>query len=191
MPKDYAGRGRSGSARKSSTRRKRKPSRSRTSQAQRVFFHGPSFTIGAVVGAAIIIVTAYAPQLLFTEDAAESKAAPQTSEAPEVRFEFPDLLRDTEVQPDPEPYAVPPSTTQAERTYTIQAASFRTIEDADRLRADLLLQNLPATTQPRQVSGSTWYRVVVGPFAKQVEANRAMTQLRSQGLTAIWLNDHN
>ncbi len=184
MPKDFAGRGKS-------TPRKRKTNR-RASPKQRVLFHGPSFTSGALVGAAIVILAAYGPELLEGQVTSAPPADGQAQESPRIKFEFDSMLKESEVQADPEPYAVPEELRpEAAGKFHIQAASFRALEDAETLRANLLLQNLPAQTLARDVTGSRWYRVVVGPFERRVEADRAMTQLREQGLSAIWINNHN
>ena len=63
----------------------------------------------------------------------------------------------------PDPAAEPAS-------FSIQAASFRNEDEADRLRASLLLKNIPATVDRSVVSGATWYRVRVGPFENLREA---------------------
>ena len=118
-----------------------------------------------------------------------SEDAPQQA-ARALEFTFPDTLKNSEVAADPEPYAVPEQQRQRlESVYNIQAASFRSKADADQLRARLLLENLPARTASSRVSGQTWYRVVVGPFQGQREADRAMTRLREQGLSAIRLRE--
>ena len=187
MPKDFAGRGRAAP-------KKRKKSRSakRVSPKQRVLFHGPSFASGALVGAAIVVLAAYGPELIQTPDTTAASPVQPTETAPKLEFEFPDLLRKTEVTPDPEPYAVPvPEEGEIAATFNIQAASFQALADADALRAELLLANLPVRTSASDVNGQRWYRVVVGPFAKRVEADRAMTRLRERGLGAIWINIHN
>jgi len=186
MPRDFAGRSRT-------TKRKptrRKPSK-RVSPRSKVAFHGPSFSGGALVGAAIVIVAAYAPELVDSTDVqhVNDPAAVTAPARPQVKFEFPKLLKEQEVQADPEPYAVPESAKDdAATSYSIQAASFRSRDDAEQLRARLLLQDLPAASSKSEVSGSTWYRVTVGPFARKVEAQRAMTKLRDQGLSAMWLS---
>jgi len=184
MPKDFAGRT-SSSARRSSRTAKRKPAK-RSNPRQRVLFHGPSFATGALVGAALVILTAYGPELLQLPEA----AAPQNEDTPSQRqpleFTFPDALKNSEVKADPEPYAVPEEQRRSlNQVYNIQAASFRDKVDADQLRARLLLENLPAHVDASRVNGQTWYRVVVGPVQGRVEADRAMTRLRSQGLSAI------
>jgi hypothetical protein len=71
-------------------------------------------------------------------------------------------------------------------TFMLQAASFRSREDAERLRAALLLMDLPASTTTSSLSTGTWHRVTVGPFDSRVQAERAMTRLREQNIAAIW-----
>ena len=190
MTKDFAGRNSRASKPKKRVQ-KRKPA-----APARVFFHGPSFTTGALVGAAIVILAAYAPDYLSENSpgggASQRPATDQTEPARPMQFEFPDMLKDTEVLADPEPYAVP-STSSGDQpeVWHIQAASFREKADAEVLRARLLLDNLPATTEVSQANGSQWYRVVLGPFSRRVDANRAMTRLREQGISGMWLNNHN
>jgi cell division protein FtsN len=187
MPKDYAGRGRA----PTKAKRKRKPAK-RVSPKQRVIFHGPSFAVGALVGAAIVILTAYGPELFEVPQVTQNTTATDERAAPALEFDFPDLLKNSQVVADPEPYAVPEELqSTANRSYRIQAASFRNHTDAEQLRARLLLENLPAQTSTSDVSGQVWHRVVVGPFPRRVEAERAMTRLREQGLTAMWMNDRN
>ena len=109
-----------------------------------------------------------------------------TEPTPTLRFEFPTILRDTEVQGDPSSYSVPkPSLPGEEVVYRVQAASFRKVDDADQLRALLLLQNLPVEMSTSQVNGQRWHRVVVGPFTRKLDAERARTKLREQDLPAI------
>jgi len=189
MPKDFAGRAKTtGQKRKAS--RPKKPTK-RVSPKQRVLFHGPSFATGALVGAAIVVLAAYGPQLLQTPSNSQIEVLARDSAEPvELEFEFPEMLRSFEIQADPEPYAVPEEKKrQLSQTYHIQAASFRNRSDADQLRAQLLLDNLPATVATTEVREQTWYRVVVGPFPGRLEADRAMTRLREQGLTALRINN--
>ena len=70
----------------------------------------------------------------------------------------------------------------------LQAASFRSREDAERLRAALLLMDLPAATEAKSLSSGHWYRVTVGPFDSPVQAQRALTRLREKDIAAIRLN---
>jgi cell division protein FtsN len=70
--------------------------------------------------------------------------------------------------------------------FTLQAASFRSPDDANRLRAALLLMDLPASTTSSALADGVWYRVTVGPFSSRAEAERAMTRMREQNISAIW-----
>lgn len=85
------------------------------------------------------------------------------------------------------PVAAPPEPpASAPEIFTLQAASFRSANDANRLRAELLLMDIPASTSSSSLADGVWYRVTVGPFTNKAEAERAMTRLREQKITAIW-----
>ena len=194
MPKDFAGRGSSNSQRKprKNTRAKNSGQRRRATPTTRTLFHGPSFSFGILLGAAIVLTGLYAPEILQAQKsapAAKNDSAGSPSPANTVEFEFPDLLQNSQVQAQPDNYPVPEEAANPTRTYLIQAASFRNAADADQLRAQLLLLNLPVAIQPSTVKDTTWYRIVVGPFDKKVEAQRALTKLREQRLAALLLEE--
>jgi cell division protein FtsN len=48
---------------------------------------------------------------------------------------------------------------------------------------------MEATTKRSSINGENWYRVVIGPFDRKVEADRAMTKLREKNLAAILLKE--
>lgn len=191
MPKDYAARGPTRSpTKKAKTQNPKQNRKKSTAKSKRVLFHGPSFSSGAIVGGAIVVLAAYAPELLTSEPAAPAEET-VAQESPVVEFEFPRLLRDNEIIPDPTAYEIPePIADAVPAFYTIQAASFQNGADAETLRADLLLENLPAQIDTRLVADKVWFRVTVGPFPRKVEADRAMTRLREKRLIPIWLNNH-
>lgn len=164
-------------------------------------FHGPSFSGGIIFGALLVLVVAYLPELRAllpdrgTADVAASSgpvagsqssgaAAVEANEAPEIRFEFEELLSSSKVTTTAGRYAE--GTEDLSELY-LQAASFRTQEEADRLRADLLLLNLPTSTSPVELADGRWIRVTVGPFRSPVQANRAMTALRNRNIAPIWI----
>ena len=88
---------------------------------------------------------------------------------PEARFDFYTLLPAISVDtPDNEG-------TQASRQgtlpYIIQAGSFKTREQADKLKATLALQGLEARIQTVIINPSeSWYRVYMGPFDTKADA---------------------
>ena len=67
----------------------RKPAQRRTPTKNKITFHAPSFSSGAIVGAVVVLVTAYAPEIIGTSTPAQT-AVVETQEAPKIRFEFPD-----------------------------------------------------------------------------------------------------
>ncbi|MGA1370055.1 MAG: SPOR domain-containing protein [Pseudomonadales bacterium] len=107
-----------------------------------------------------------------TAVAAVEDAAPMTS---------PEALG--EVEADQPPAAAVASTPQY--AGSLQAASFPNRADAERLRAELLLLDLPADTSEFAVEGRSWYRVTVGPFPDAAAAAQARERLLERNLRAI------
>jgi len=178
---------RSGATRAPATRspsstRKRQP---RKKSKQSPIFHGPSFSGGIVLGAIIVLAAAYLPEIF--QDTVERTLAVKTREAHKpVQFEFDERLRSSEVRTDPDAYADDANPGLGiEMEYLIQAASFQGMDDAESLRAQLILIDMPVQTTAVQVGDKPWYRVTVGPFLSQVEAGRAMTRLRELNLDAF------
>ncbi|MEM7096629.1 MAG: SPOR domain-containing protein [Pseudomonadota bacterium] len=190
MPKDFAARPAGNKPRKKT----RKPARRRASPVQRTLFHGPSFSFGILLGAAIVLAGLYAPEIIDSGSlntpsplaGGDEASIPQKKS---VQFEFPDLLERSEVTPQPNNYPIPEQSNETQPNFLIQAASFRSSAEANQLRAQLLLLDLPAYTEPSQVNNTTWHRVIVGPFDRRVEADRALTTLREQRLAALMLSD--
>ena len=138
----------------------------------------------------MVLIAAYAPEFLSGANSGGTKAqlAPSPEAAPEVTFEFDNLLRNSKVTADPGAYEVQGQTDQpGSIEYLIQAASFRHEAEAESLRAQLLLQDLPANTTSTRLDNAVWYRVTVGPFDSQVLAQRALTRLREQNLDALYI----
>ncbi len=117
------------------------------------------------------------------------KPAPtkETTKAPAENrrdtFEFYQLLQDSEVDTSHvDAYHYTPRGEQ-DFYYMVQAASFRSNEDADRLRAQLILSGLEASIRETTGSnGQPWYRVVVGPFETRSAENRAQDKLVGMGI---------
>lgn len=70
--------------------------------------------------------------------------------------------------------------------YLLQAGSFRTADDADRRRAELILQGYDVQIQAVELdSGSNWHRVMVGPFDNKNTLHRAQDQLARRGIETL------
>ena len=77
--------------------------------------------------------------------------------------------------PEPRASAVaPPSATGS---YFLQAGAYRATNDAESLKARIILLGLPAAVQRAEVNGMQVNRVRVGPFARLDDMNRARSRL--------------
>lgn len=165
-------------------------------------WHAPSFLAGLAVGICFVLLTVLAPEY-FSEQATNlSKAVEERAvgATEELVFHFEDLLPNSEVPSQPERYGPgrppeeaaapaepPPPAPPPARAFHIQVASFPQREDAEQLRARLLLQAMPAQTAKVDLENGAWYRVVVGPIASADEAERTMNALREQKFAALWI----
>jgi cell division protein FtsN len=61
--------------------------------------------------------------------------------------------------------------------YTIQVAALRTRQDAEKMKAAMLLKGLTVSVNPVMSQGTTWYRVIVGPFVSRVQAEQVQMVL--------------
>lgn len=71
--------------------------------------------------------------------------------------------------------------------YILQAGSFRNGEDAESLRAEIVLLGLDVDIQTVKVDEVTWHRVRVGPFDSARAADSARRRLQENGHEAMVL----
>ncbi len=108
--------------------------------------------------------------------AAKEKTPEKTVEE-KPSFRFYDMLPDSEVVP-PKVEEYTPGPGQQTFDYLVQTGSFRNQEDAERQRAEIAFQGLRAKVKRIDLdSGSTWYRVNVGPFTSRSQMNAAIDKL--------------
>lgn len=118
-----------------------------------------------------------------------ARQAPVATPAPEreaavgkeekQRYRFYELLPESEVVP-PKVEEYTPGPASRNFNYLIQSGSFRSQQDAERQRAQIAFQGLRANVQRIDLdSGSTWYRVNVGPFTSRSQMNSAIDKLVS------------
>lgn len=120
--------------------------------------------------------------------AAAPKPAPAPP-APKPRFEFYTMLPEMEV-PIHEPGSGKPGETPSGKasgeTYVLQVASFRSYEEADRLKASLSLLGLEASIQSVTTEGKPpVHRVRVGPYTDMAKVNEARRRLKEHALDPI------
>ena len=68
--------------------------------------------------------------------------------------------------------------------YFLQVGSFRVLEDAEALRARIIMMGMPVEIQRAEVNGMQVNRVRVGPFARIDDMNRTRARLGEEKLTA-------
>lgn len=123
---------------------------------------------------------------------------PESSEPPEEHkavFDFYTLLPESEVlipeitepsKPAGSPTASTSKPAASPSVYLLQAGSFRSSNDADRLRAQLTLEGLDVKTQKVTIRGNeTWYRVQVGPFSNTSQLDQARQTLAKHSINPL------
>lgn len=100
-------------------------------------------------------------------------------------FEFYQILQDSEV--DTSHVDAYQSTPRGEQDfyYMLQAASFRNPEDADRMRARLIISGMVEANVRKTIGKGDlpWYRVTLGPYESRSKMNRAEDKLVSMEIS--------
>ena len=186
MPRDFAKQAGTKSIKQKPALKRKNNSRPETKRL-RDFFWGSCF------GIFLSVLGLYFTGTTASEDLIEL-VAQKSASVPEIiyendSFDFDKKLKSNNIKGDAGLYSTPKVEKQLSQIYRIQAASLSEKGKADQLRAELLLAGLEATTKHSNINGENWYRVVIGPFDRKVEADRAMTKLREKNLAAILLKE--
>jgi len=80
--------------------------------------------------------------------------------------------------------AKPPAAPGTQTIYYLQAGSFHSSNEAEAVKARILMLGLPVAVQKAQVNGSTVNRVRVGPFTGIDEMNRSRTRLGEEQIAS-------
>ncbi len=107
--------------------------------------------------------------------------------ATEETYDFYTLLPESEViAPKVEEYSSTMKDTESETAYLLQAGSFRNRSDADRLRAKLIMHGLDVRMQAvKSGDGSTWHRILLGPFESRSKLNQAQDILADENTESM------
>jgi cell division protein FtsN len=102
-----------------------------------------------------------------------------------TKFEFYTLLPEAEMQVDADPIKSKP---KEKFDLYLQTGSFKNRQDAEKMRAELILQNMTANIESNtNKSGTTWHRVVAGPFESRSAMAKARSTLASNRINALVL----
>ncbi len=115
----------------------------------------------------------------------------ETPAASESRFDFYEMLPRFEVVvPEEEPEARPdnrPEVPTKPGTYVLQAGSFGSFEDADRMKAQLALQGIPSRIQRVSIDERTYHRVRIGPVSDREELDDLRDRLREAKIEVLMI----
>ena len=152
-----------------------------------VYISGRAPTVKPVASTA---TTASTPAVTDTRAVRKPPAA--AAAAPKPRFDFYTILPEMEL-------AVPDRDANGKTTraapaddkpgkYLLQAGSFKSFEEADRLKASLVLLGVEASIQTVTVNHKdTWHRVHVGPYKSLAELDTVRARLKENRIETVVL----
>lgn len=122
------------------------------------------------------------------KDKATAPPAPSNSNKP--KFDFYTILPELEVAiPEQELIDASEEKNNGRKTkinYILQAGSFKSYKEADKLKARLALEGIEANIQKVKINDSdTWHRVRIGPLKNISQLNKARRRLRGLGIASI------
>ena len=95
------------------------------------------------------------------------------------------LIATLDTKPAPAAKPAPPApSTSANGSYFLQIGSYRVVEDAEALRARVLMMGLPVELQRAEVNGMLVNRVRVGPYSRLDDMNRVRTMLGQEKIAS-------
>ncbi|WP_165481167.1 SPOR domain-containing protein [Legionella impletisoli] len=71
-------------------------------------------------------------------------------------------------------------------SFYVQIASFKVKQDAERMKASLILKDFHAIITPVKRDNITWYRVIIGPYESRIQAEKAQVAVaRSENIMGM------
>jgi cell division protein FtsN len=132
-------------------------------------------------------------QASSSTDARTVRKQAQTPPAKEkTRFDFYTILPEMEIAvPDDELSSgsnKPAKPLTKPGTYILQVGSFKTLEQADRMKASLALLGIEAKIESVTINNKeSWHRVRIGPYHNLDELNRTRSRLKQNNIDALLL----
>jgi cell division protein FtsN len=122
----------------------------------------------------------------------QTKPAPKSQEESEAQqFDFYEMLPKYEVViPEQDgkggsPPAVVAGPVEKPGAYILQAGSFRSHKDADRVKAMIAMQGVESKIQKVTIDRDTWHRVRVGPITNLQQLEDTRSKLRQAQIDAL------
>lgn len=73
-------------------------------------------------------------------------------------------------------------TSRPKQIYFLDAGSYKSLKEADAVKAKLALLGMESSVEPRQVEHEQWYRLKVGPYFSNVDVNVDKAELAMNGI---------
>lgn len=131
----------------------------------------------------------FKPDRKSAEKAEDKKPQPETERLPKPKLDFYTILPGETVLPEPrrdDKKAAKAEPAEKGVSYILQAAAFASSDDADRLKARLVLNGLEPHIEKIAVPDKgTYYRVRLGPYSKVEDLDAANAKLSGLGIKAI------
>ncbi len=70
-------------------------------------------------------------------------------------------------------------------SYLLQVGSFKSVDEADEMKAQLALSGIQANVQSVKVNDANWYRVRVGPVQGAAKADEIRLALQANGIDSL------
>ncbi|MBF7729895.1 SPOR domain-containing protein [Pseudomonas sp. N040] len=121
------------------------------------------------------------PDALTAEKPASKPLTP--AEAAKLDAARAEALLNGQTPPAPPTVAKAPVTTE----FFLQAGSFRKREDADKVRAQIIMLGQNVQVESGTVREEVWHRVLVGPFANREQLAQAQKSLAASGFGNLLL----
>jgi len=197
MPRDFARK----QPRRRSQRSPQAPSR------KGPFLTGLTLGLGVALFVWLVDHGYVSPEMLWSDEQGGSAAVlPESAPVTRPRFDFYTILPEMEVViPEEMPSEAAPPTSHEPRPaqvstipvaapavagaggYILQAGSFRSVADAEALKASLALLGFEANVQRVSINQDTYHRVRVGPYRDREAAGKARARLRNNAVDTLLL----
>jgi cell division protein FtsN len=128
-------------------------------------------------------------EVIVPPQALEQPATPPTAkpvspeEAAKIDAARAEAALNGQIPPPPPVVAKPPASTQ----FFLQAGSFRRKDDAESVRAQIILLGQNVRVESGTVREETWHRVLVGPFASREQLAQSQKTLSANGFSNLLL----
>lgn len=120
---------------------------------------------------------------------APAREQPVTKPRDGIQFDFYNILPELEIV-IPESELLREGADREQHTYYLQVGSFRSSNDAESRKAELLLLNFTPMVQTVTINGNqTWHRVRIGPFTERRRVDQARRRLQDNGIDFIMLRE--